>query len=195
MAEETVSPDIELVKDSLDFYDRNQEIYKKNLDDINYIRFKQASTEIEHNILYLYNENKEEIYKTKYEYIGIYEPTINVWTWAWAIPTLSKKNTNIIRKLLMYGTELDPSSYFLKSELITSRFRINNEIQLDIHCSIASYLSKKPVVFKLKHYKNVNIEDNLINIKSPEYASGDVEINDYSEIYLFLLDSNLFMKE
>ena len=53
MAEETVSPDIELVKDSLEFYDKNQEIYKKKLDNITYIRFKEASTEIEHNMLYL----------------------------------------------------------------------------------------------------------------------------------------------
>jgi len=195
MTEESVSPDIELVRDSLEYYDANQEIYKRKLDNITYVRFKEASTESEHNMLYLYNDNKEEIYKSKYEYIGIYEPTLNIWTWAWAIPTLSKKNTNIIRKLLMYGTELDPTSYFLKSELITSRFRINNEIQLDIHCSIASYLSKRPVIFKLKQYKNINIEDNLINIKSPEYATGDKELNEYSELYLFLLDSNLFLTE
>ena len=43
------------------------EIYKKKLDNITYIRFKEASTEIEHNMLYLYNDNKEEIYKTKFE--------------------------------------------------------------------------------------------------------------------------------
>ena len=61
MAEETVSPDIELVKDSLEFYDKNQEIYKKKLDNITYIRFKEASTEIEHNMLYLYNDNKENL--------------------------------------------------------------------------------------------------------------------------------------
>ena len=59
MTEDSVSPDIELVRDSLEFYDGNQEKYKKKLDDITYIRFKETSMESEHNVLYLYNNNKD----------------------------------------------------------------------------------------------------------------------------------------
>jgi len=98
----------------------------------------------------------------------------------------------------MYGTELDSQQNFLKSELITSRFKINNSIQLDIHASIASYLSKKPMIFKMKQFKNKEIKNNLINIKYPDYSkkilTSDIDVNeqsteDYIEYYLFLLDN------
>jgi len=191
MSQENSTPDIELVKDSLEYYDKNTEKYKKKLDEITYVKFKQTNNDHEHNYIYLYNEDKKELYKSKYEYIGLYEPQINIWTWAWAVPTFSKKNTVIIRKLLMYGTELDPSSHFLKSELITSRFRINNQVQLDIHASIASYIAKKPYVLRMKQYKNPLIEDDLINIKIPQYFRENSEENnveEYTEYYIFLLD-------
>ena len=148
MAEENTTPDIDLVRDSLEFYDKNTEKYKKIIDNVTFVKFEESINDHEHNYIYLYDEDKNELFNSRYEYIGLFEPKINIWTWAWAIPAINKKNTSIVRKLLMYGTELDPQQNFLKSELITSRFKINNNIQLDIHASIASYLSKKQVVFK-----------------------------------------------
>ena len=201
MAEENTTPDIDLVCDSLEFYDKNTEKYKKIIDKITFVKFEESINDHEHNYIYLYDEDKNELFNSRYEYIGLFEPKINIWTWAWAIPAINKKNTNIVRKLLMYGTELDPQQNFLKSELITSRFKINNNIQLDIHASIASYLSKKQVVFKMKQFKNKQVKNNLINIKYPEYftktslSSSDEENNDdeennnYVEYYLFLLDN------
>ena len=198
MAEENVTPDIDLVRDSLEFYDKNTEKYKKLIDKITYVKFEESINDHEHNYIYLYDEDKKELLNSRYEHIGLYEPKINIWTWAWAIPAINKKNTNIVRKLLMYGTELDSQQNFLKSELITSRFKINNSIQLDIHASIASYLSKKPMIFKMKQFKNKEIKNNLINIKYPDYSkkilTSDIDVNeqsteDYIEYYLFLLDN------
>ena len=36
----------------------------------------------------------------------------------------------------------DPANILLKNELLTSRFRITDMTQIDIHCALASYLSK-----------------------------------------------------
>ena len=205
MSEENITPDVDLIRDALEFYDKNTEKYKNIIDKIIYVKFKESINEHEHNYIYVYDENKKELFSSRYEYIGLYEPnkdtSFNIWTWGWAIPSLSKKNTIIIRKLLMYGTELDPKQNFLKSELITSRFKINNEIQLDIHLSIASYLSKKAVIFKMKQFKNVSIENNLTNIKYPAYfskitstESTDTSLlspdENYIIYYLFLLDTD-----
>ena len=198
MAEENTTPDIDLVRDSLEFYDKNTEKYKKIIDNVTFVKFEESINDHEHNYIYLYDEDKNELFNSRYEYIGLFEPKINIWTWAWAIPAINKKNTNIVRKLLMYGTELDSQQNFLKSELITSRFKINNSIQLDIHASIASYLSKKPMIFKMKQFKNKEIKNNLINIKYPDYSkkilTSDIDVNeqsteDYIEYYLFLLDN------
>ena len=85
-----------------------------------------------------------------------------------------------------YGAELDPELSFLKTELVTSRFRISDPIQLEIHTAIASYLSKKPVIFKLKSFIDLNIVENnlldVINSKNP------LEQNNFSIYYLFILD-------
>ena len=43
------------------------------------------------------DEDKKELLSSRYEYIGLYEPKINIWTWAWAIPAINKKNTNFKR--------------------------------------------------------------------------------------------------
>jgi hypothetical protein len=54
----------------------------------------------------------------------------------------------------LYGTDIDidknPTNILLKNELVTSRFRIEDNVQIDIHCAIASYLAKKPFIFVWK---------------------------------------------
>ena len=40
------------------------------------------------------------------EHIGTYDSSTMIWSWAWAIPTMKKKNTTILRKILNYGIEL-----------------------------------------------------------------------------------------
>ena len=60
-----------------------------------------------------------------------------------------KNQINLIKKVLNYGINLDNDSIFLKSELITSRFKIVNSLQLDMHLAIASYISKEPFVIPI----------------------------------------------
>jgi hypothetical protein len=188
------TPDITLVRDSLEYYDKNLQIYKTKLEQVSYVKIEQSKTDHEHNIIHCYDSDKKLLFKSRYEYIGMHEPEMRLWSWAWSLPFLKKKHTNIIRKILNYGTELEPVAHFLKSELITSRFRINHEIQLDIHAALASYLSKKPVIFKYKIFNYINIvDDDLTDVIHPDYSKNGTE-KEYVSHFLFLLDYENLLK-
>jgi hypothetical protein len=188
------APDITLVRDSLEYFDKNFQIYKSKFNDVAYIKIIQNINDHEHNTMEFYDSNKKLLFKSRYEYIGMHEPEMQLWSWAWSLSFLKKKHTNIIRKILNYGVELEPTAHFLKSELITSRFRIKHSIQLDIHSAIASYLSKKPVIFKYKIFNYVNIVgDNMVDVLHPDYSKNGTE-KEYVLHYLFLLDYDELLK-
>src|ERR1700744_639366 len=128
-----MSKQITLVSDSLEYYDLNSEKYNNLFKNVKYVKFSDASNDMEHNMIFLYDDHKNEILKSRYEIIGLFNNTTSTWTWAWSIASFRKNTTFIARKILNYGTELDPDSKFLKTELITSRFQIASDIQLDIH--------------------------------------------------------------
>jgi hypothetical protein len=174
---------ISLVKDALAYYDTNNEKYNKIILDNKYFKIIKNKLDSEHNTIILYNENKKEIYKSRYEIIGIYDFYNSVWTWGWSIVDLRKNTTSIIRKVLQYGLELDPEDNFIKIELINSRFRVSNRTQLDIHLAIASYLSKKPVIYELV------IDENKESQKIDDELLYPIEvINKSISYFLFLLD-------
>ena len=177
---------ITLVKDSLSYYDQNNDKYRSSLKNLRYTKFLRSDSDMEHNIIIMYNDKKEEIYRSRYEVIGLYISDIKVWTWAWAVPSFRKNNTHIVRKIMNYGAELDPEARFLKMELITSRFRISDPIQLDIHVSIASYLSKKPLVYN--HY----VQHTSSKLDSDEYFDIKLESDHYTLYFMFLLDHDKF---
>ena len=180
--------DITLVRNSLEYYDKNQEKIKNKFDKVNYISYEQNVKDLEHDIIIFYDSKLKELFRSRIEKIGIYDKISQVWTWAWAVAHLKKNETNIIRKILMYGTELDPSSLFLKTELITSRFRISNKTQLDMHCAIASYLSKKPIVYKYTIFSLLKLIDNkYIDILNPDYSKNEENTFEV-EYFVFLLD-------
>lgn len=182
--------DVSLINNSFEYYDKNNDIYKDKFLDVMYIELQRNDNDLDHSILLFYDKNLKLLFSYKFERLGIYDTKSNIWSWAWTIPYFKKNETNIIRKILHYGTELDHSSIFLKTELITSRFRITNNCQLDIHCAIASYLSKKPLIFKYKFFSNPEIiEDKYVNILYPKYSYKKDSEETYEVIYyVFLLD-------
>jgi hypothetical protein len=111
---------------------------------------------------------------------------------------MKKKNTTILRKILNYGIELEPTNNFLKTELITSRFRVTNKIQLDIYSAIVSYLSKKPRIIRIKLFNNIKLTEDindkkksiLIDVTEPLLDKNKKSEDQYryTEYYLFLLD-------
>lgn len=173
---------ISLVTNSLEYYDQNDENHKYILKTAQYVKFIKAETDMEHNVVVFFNEDKKEFFRSRYEIIGLYDSDSNVWAWSWTIPRFQKNNTNIARKILNYGVLLDPNIGALKTELITSRFRISHHIQLDIHVAIAAYISKNKLIYK--HYNYIS--------KTPD-VDGYLHIGETLEeahtiYYMFLLD-------
>ena len=168
-------------------YDKSQVKYRDTYINIAYISIESTSKDLEHNVIIMYDSELKEIFRSRYERIGIFHIKIQMWTWAWAIPYLKKNETTIIRKILSYGTELDPEVSNLKAELITSRFKVTNKIQLDLYCAIASYLSKKQRIFNYRIFGNPKIlENKYVNIIEPD-TLNDNSFDDMLS-YIFLLD-------
>ena len=179
-------PDIDLVTNALEYFDKNNENNHNLFKSINYCKFVDADRDLEYNKIIFYDKDKKEIFISRYENIGIYESNTQLWQWAWSIPTLKNNSTNIVRKILKYGTELDINSLFVKNELITSKFNLNDPLQLEIVLSLSAYLSKKHLIYGIKLFENKIIDsDNIINISEP-YVEGD-EIK-YIKNYIYLLD-------
>jgi hypothetical protein len=172
---------ITLITNALEYYDANNDKYYNAFKKIKYIKFIEAENDLDHNIIIMYDENKNEKFRSKYEVIGLYNSNVNIWAWGWAIPTFRKNTTNIVRRIWNYGATLDPEILYLKTELITSRFLIDDSTQLDIHVSMASYLSKQPLVYKHYVYTQLKLDkDGFLDITN--------NTGNYILYYMFLLD-------
>jgi len=182
--------DVTLVNNAFEYYDKNNEKNFEIFNDVVYLSLERKNNDLEHNILSFYNKDLKLLFSYTFERIGLYDKKTNIWSWAWTIPYFNKNETNIIRKILYYGAELNSNSMFLKTELITSRFRITNNAQLDLHCAIASYLAKKPLIFKYKFFSNPEIiEDKYVNILYPKYTYEKEQTETYELVhYIYLLD-------
>ena len=174
--------DYSIIQNSLEYFDKNNEKYKNILKKAHNVKIVSSINDIEHSKIYIYDKNNNEIISSRYEIIGFYAPQYKMWNWAWAMPWLSKNSTYISRKILNYA--FDILNINLKIELTTSRFRINNPIQLEIYSAIPSYLSKNPFIFKLIRNEN--------NFDTEEFELiKEKDINNYENIqiqYLFILD-------
>ena len=184
--ENTKNNSINYVANSLQYYDENIEKYGPFLKKAKYMKLFVGNNN-EPDYLQLYDAKKNKIVSSKYEVIGSFNNISHTWTWAWSLPHLKKSTISISKKIINYGIDLGPESLFLKTELITSRFRITNPIQLDIHIALASYLSKQKVVFKYKAYLEPIVDDdNMLDLQNEPSESPDY----YVIYYMFLLDTD-----
>ena len=182
---------INIVTDALEYYDKNNEIYKKVLKRVKYYKVINTSVDVEHNKIILYDENKQQILESRYEIIGKYLNDMNVWLWAWSIARYYKNDIYTIKKVLNYAIDLPPMAdvNYFKTELITSRIIINDPIKLDMLVSVASYIAKIPLIYNLVWsplLKNDNLPDEnglykLIDINS-------IKVSEFENTYFYLLD-------
>jgi len=174
--------DKEIVVNSLKYMDLNNEKYARVYDKFVYYSYIDKQSDIEHNIIQLYDKDMKQFFSSRYEVMGMYIKNFQLWTWSWSIPDLTKNKIFLSKKLLNYGLDLTQKELpFLKSELITSRFRVTDEIQLDIHTAMASYISKTPMILRLIFDPFANkVNDLFLNIKESKPNT--------TVFYLFLLD-------
>jgi len=147
-----------IIPESLNYYDKNTEEFSMFIKKIKSSKIKIFDDQTKNDKILFYDNNDKIIFKSRIEVIGIYNNNSKTWIWAWSVPQFKQINTMISRDILNYGLKLSNDNIFLKYELLTSRFRISDETQLDIHMAIASYLSKQPFIFKhiVRNEKNPN---------------------------------------
>jgi hypothetical protein len=160
-----------LIPEALEYYDMQCEKHCKLFKSVKSHKLDETPYDLERNKILLYDAAGKLLLASEYEVVGIYSNQHKMWCWGWSVPMFKKNMTGISKKLLSYGLDLD-NYYFLKTELITSRFLITDPMQLDIHVAVACYIAKK-VVYKHRHYPDRE--------KDPE---------NYVVYYIFLLDAD-----
>jgi len=190
---------LKLITSALEYLDTYSLKYKKILDKVHYIKYIDAKDESDYYRIKAYDANKKLLFESRYEILGVYESQAKIWIWGWAHPLFTHNTTQVARQLVNYGMNMAPDrNIFLKTELITSRYIISNNKQLDIHSAIGLYLSKHKCLYKcsidaddlLNWFDNELTEENIrklqendfyVNVK-PKYKSNN------KKYYLILLD-------
>ncbi len=173
--------DDNIIQTAFSYYDKNNEKYELKFMNVQYVDFKKNKNDNERSSINMYDEDNKLLFTYKYELIGVYYGITNTWSWGWSLSNFKKNTIYTSRKILEYGLDLDNDNVFLKTELVTSRFKISNPIQLELHLAIASYLSKTPLIYKLT-YKTKDL-DTLAKTKITNSSSGE-----HTTYYLFLFE-------
>ena len=138
----------DLILKSFEYYDNQNKLHEKYLK-------KKGILDGENSVIIFDNV------KFKYELLGVFDNQTNVWIWSWMIPLIDNEKSTISKKLLNYGLNIFPSNenqeeIYLKTQLLNSRFLIQDEFQLEIHLALASYLSREnfKFLYPIKKYMN-----------------------------------------
>ena len=171
-----------IVKTALKWYDQNQEKYYHIMEKIKYIKHNQKEG-LDHDTIEFYDKNKNKLFESRIEVLGLYFSKNKLWIWGWAV-SVKKINSIISRKILNYALDIDTNyvDYLVKHQLVTSRFNIDTPMQIDIFLSIALYVSKTQLCFKY----NIPEFDNPKNITKSELVH--LQPDSAIHVYLYLLD-------
>jgi hypothetical protein len=181
-----------IVSAALKYYDTNNEKYydlKKKMVYARRVLVPATSIELAGYKIVFSDENKNDLFMSRIEIIAAYFNSMNTWVWGWALATIDKAIISTIAKVHTYGINMevrnDINNAILRNELITSRFSVSNQTQIDIHCAIASYLSKKPFIFVWRDFSS-HEADEYVKIKG-EFDLNEDERTDIS-FYMIIID-------
>jgi len=90
-----------------------------------------------------------------YNVLGMFDKSNNVWFWGWMMPFFYSNEFNITNELLNYGLKINPTpvnrisndKLYIKTQLINSRFLLQNFYQLEIHLALSCFLVKDKIKF------------------------------------------------
>lgn len=174
------------IRSSLEYYDNNCEKYDDFINKIKYV--KQINNNQQTDEIIFYDKHKKILLRSPYEIMGIYLLNKHIWKWSWSMPFLPKKHTLLSRKILEYAFNLNQEDdYLLKSKLINSKINIYNDLQLDIHIAVSSYLGKQPLIYKIYNVaEDVDIDENddeLVPVHTDLHDSDN-----YMITYMFIMN-------
>jgi hypothetical protein len=144
------------IKVLLEQYDESNLKHKKILDKVNNYRFEfiEVSENDKRDKIQFFDKNKNKIVEYEYEVIGSLNIKSKIFRWSWAISSLPKKNTKIMREIWNYCTSVNNDEIInidkIKQEFIESRLYISHSYILDIHLAYCMYISKIPLICSLK---------------------------------------------
>ena len=147
----------DLIKKSFSYYDKQNDEYKKYIDN------DDIELEMDKSTILFKKYNK----KFKYEALGVFDNSTNIWIWAWLMPFFERSKKKISEDLLYYGLKLepklggvnnDPVEFYLKTQLVNSRFLLDDNFQLELHLALASYLAKDNFKFIYPRIKYLNAD-------------------------------------
>ena len=150
-----------VVSEALKYYDQNNEKYKRLTDKIKYWQAieREHDTDTSPRVFIFMNGDRKELFRSRVEVLGRYNKF--VWEWGWTLADMANSYLKTIRSVLLYGTDIDThtnrKNIFLKSELTTSHFKITDIAQIEIHCAIAMYLTKKKLVLPVLYKGDVSV--------------------------------------
>lgn len=144
----------EVVKKALEYYDNQNLNYKKLISNQNSI-----INDTDNTITFL-SDDGNEIYDI--EILGYFDNQNNIWVWGWLLySNFNYNNSHNCKYLLDYGLKLDKDNstleqLMIRSILVNSRIKIEEQIQLDINLSIYSYLIKDKLKFIYAKKRNTD---------------------------------------
>ncbi len=151
-----------LIDNALHYYDTKMTQYRQYI-------IKQQNTNIDRDKQTVTFPVQNHVFK--YELLGVFDNSTDIWIWAWMIPDFKYNETLLVKKLLNYGLKICPSGteeiqadkLYLRTQLTNSRFILNTEFQLELHLAISLYLIKDnakfihPVKVKLTNEKYITV--------------------------------------
>lgn len=188
-----MSKPTELVLRALEYYDSNNAKLAELKSKIRYAQFNVPTDDVSTRTATFFDDKFNKLFESRMEHLGEYTTTASQWKWAWANPINQKMATTVARQILSYGFGIPPESenMYIKTELITSTFKVYNRVQLDIHIAIGAYISKSKFVLCLyDHQKNMTVTHNGQVYKSFDTTSYE---NDYGVYVIILLDCDQFI--
>lgn len=177
-----------LIRNSLEYYDKNQQDIQKILDKIEYIKIIDGVNVNDEYIFY--DSNDKQILRSRIETLSMFIPHSNTWKWSWSVPFAKYTNTLISRKILEYAFTLNTSTdLILKTTLINSNIIITNQNQIDIYLALSAMLSKKPFILRLYLYPLDKDKKN--NVYYYKDVINHPDKNKFISVFSFIIDWNL----
>lgn len=177
------------ISDALEYFDKNNEVYNKIAKKIKYIQMDQNKTKTDGLYLAFYDNKKKFLFSSRVEILAKYYTQNNLWVWGWALPNVNYAHITLIKKLLLYGIDISSASrqYIaeIKNELVTSRTYIKNPTQIEIHCALACYLAKQPMMYEIDDIPDFD-NDELHEITSSFLTKDDKSI--MYQLFLFIVN-------
>lgn len=167
-----------IIQKTMKLYDDANKKNKKLFDRVVKFRFEGDKGEHKYkyvqdtnlNKAYAFDKNNKKIFVADVALISIHIKNFNLWCWGWALPYFHKNMTWHVKRLFEYGYNIVIKERYkidalIKSMLITSRFIIKEQYNLDILLALTMYLTKSNGIIK------------------EIYKKGDHELHEYYIFY------------